>query len=325
MRTPYKVTTDLADYAPGATAFISATGFAEGSAVTFLIQHVSGPGPDGVYGTLDDDIKILGGDGHDPWVVIDGGDDDLDGLVNGEIATSWYVNPDDSAYERFLLTAQADGEQIASTSFTDSPGSTNKVYQHWADGDAQSVASAEWNNNILNDNKSDYFEGEVIPHVFVYKASNNAPLVNGQTYSFNVTYNFYQQSTDALGFDFLTTFDASRVPGPLNVTNPYVTPSLDSTFMNNGGFTSFGEVNQGFYTVDADITNVSQITATGSGNIDHKLTVTFVYTGETTSNGVAEIYYGLHIASLTDLDKGASAWSGGSLQTTVDIGGSGAT
>jgi hypothetical protein len=49
-------------------------------------------------------------------------------------------------------------------------------------------ATPEWNNNILNDAKSDYFEGEVIPHVYVYKASNQAPLVNGQSISFTITY-----------------------------------------------------------------------------------------------------------------------------------------
>ena len=56
-----------------------------------------------------------------------------------------------------------------------STGSISKVYQHWADGDAAKGTSANWNNNILSDGKSDYFEGEVIPHVFAYKASNNAP------------------------------------------------------------------------------------------------------------------------------------------------------
>ena len=70
--------------------------------------------------------------------------------------------------------------------------STNvsKVYQHWADGDAARGTTAEWNNNILSDGKSDYFEGEVVPHAYFYKASNNTPLTNGQTYSFNVTYNY---------------------------------------------------------------------------------------------------------------------------------------
>src|SRR5262249_23058169 len=87
-----------------------------------------------------------------------------------------------------------------------------------------------------------------------------------------------------------------------------------------------------FYTVDANITNVSAVTYTGSGNKDGHVTVTFTYTGATTTNGIAEIFYGLHIARPGDVPNqgagptnGASAWTGGSLQTTVDIGGSGAT
>ncbi|MCE2860814.1 MAG: hypothetical protein LW731_13440, partial [Oxalobacteraceae bacterium] len=235
------------------------------------------------------------------------------------------MNPDDSLNWHFLLTAMAADQQTASAGFTDAAGSTNKVYQHWADGDAATGSSAEWNNNILNANKSDYFEGEVIPHVFIYKASSQAPLENGQSYSFNVTYNYYQQNTDALGFDYLTTFNTSRTPGQLGVTNPAITPTLDSSFTNNGGFTEFGIVSPGIYTVDANITNVSGITTSGSGNLDHTVTITFTYTGATTSNGVAEIYYGLHLAGPSATDKGASAWTGGSLQTTVDIGGSGAT
>ena len=38
----------------------------------------------------------------------------------------------------------------------------SKVYQHWADGDAAKGTTPEWNNNILSDSKSDYFEGEVV-------------------------------------------------------------------------------------------------------------------------------------------------------------------
>lgn len=67
------VSTDLDDYAPGSTAEITATGVAVGGTVTFEIDHVSGPGEDGVYGTADDTIVELGGDGHDSWSVTDGG------------------------------------------------------------------------------------------------------------------------------------------------------------------------------------------------------------------------------------------------------------
>ena len=183
--------------------------------------------------------------------------------------------------------------------------------------------SANWNNNILSDGKSDYFEGEVIPHVFAYKASNNAPLVHDQSYSFNITYNHYQANTNAGGFAYITTFDVSRDPG-LFANNA---PVSDAAFTNGGGM-------QGtFYTSsNIDITAVSGVSYTGSGTKDGHVTVTFTYTGTTTTSGYAEIYYGLMIAApgvIPDQGKGstdgANAWTGGSLQTTVDIGGSGAT
>ncbi|MEJ8824817.1 hypothetical protein WKW80_22720, partial [Variovorax humicola] len=324
------VTTDLEDYAPGSTATITASGFSVGSSVTFEVEHVSDPGGDGLWGTLDDVLANSDGSGHDPWSVVDGGIGDLDGLANGSITTSWYVDPDDSAGATFLLTAigtGADGvagsadDQVATDAFTDASGSTNKVYQHWAD-----AGGPEWNNNILNDNKSDYFEGEVIPHVFVFKASSQTPLINGQSYSFNITYNYYQQTTNAGGFAYITTYNLSRQPGPNDATNPYIAPTADGTFTNGGGTQGM------FYTVDANITNVSNVTYTGTGSKDGHVTVTFTYTGANTTNGIAEIYYGLAVATPGQVPNqgsgptdGANAWTGGSLQTTVDIGGSGAT
>ena len=204
--------------------------------------------------------------------------------------------------------------------------STNvsKVYQHWADGDAAKGTTPEWNNNILSDSKSDYFEGEVVPHAYFYKASNNTPLINGQTYSFNVTYNYYQSNTNAGGFVYMTSPNADRSPGSFagGDTLP------DSTFTNGGGM-------QGsFYTVNANITNVSGVTYNGSSSSskDAVVTISFVYTGPNTTSGGAEIQYGLLIAAPGDvpdqgkgMTDGANAWTGGSLQTTVDIGGSGAT
>ncbi|PUE43923.1 DUF11 domain-containing protein [Limnohabitans sp. Hippo3] len=202
--------------------------------------------------------------------------------------------------------------------------SISKVYQHWADGDAARATAPEWNNNILSDGKSDYFEGEVVPHVYFYKASNNTPLVNGQSYSFNVTYNHYQANTNAGGFVYMTSPNASRNTSSFAGGDA----QADSSFTNGGGM-------QGsFYTVNANITAVSGVSYLGSAgsSLDGKVTVTFTYTGPTTTSGGAEIQYGLLIAAPGDvadqgkgMTDGANAWTGGSLQTTVDIGGSGAT
>jgi uncharacterized repeat protein (TIGR01451 family) len=215
----------------------------------------------------------------------------------------------------------------AGTSIASTTDSISKVYQHWADGDAARQTGAEWNNNILSDGKSDYFEAEVVPHVFYYKASNNSPLVQGHSYSFNITYNHYQANTNAGGFLYMTTADIDRHPANLLSTAPV----LDSD-----GFVNGGGMQGNFQTVNANITAVSAVQysdgGSGGSSIDGHVTVTFTYTGETTQSGGAQIMYGLMIAApgmVPDQGHGptlgAHAWSGGSLQTTVDIGGSGAT
>ena len=232
----------------------------------------------------------------------------------------------ESAPGRFSSTTAESSLAAAPTpsAITYPSTSISKVYQHWADGDAAKGGTPGWNNNILSDGKSDYFEGEVVPHVYFYKASNNTPLINGQTYSFNVTYNYYQANTNAGGFVYMTSPNADRVPTSFAGGDA----QADSTFTNGGGM-------QGsFNTVNANITAVSGVTYDGDpgSSLSGKVTVTFVYTGPNTTSGGAEIQYGLMIAAPGDvpdqghgMTDGANAWTGGSLQTTVDIGGSGAT
>jgi hypothetical protein len=320
------VRTDQADYAPGETATITASGFAEGSTIEFAIEETT-PGDDG---ELDSDQTSPS---YQSWTITDGGEGDLDGIANGQVVTTWFVPTDnngtgtgtpDALNGRLMLTATGANGQVATTTFTDAQGSFSKPYAHWSD----EPLPGDWNNNILNDNKSNYFEGEVIPHVFMYGASPNAQLVNGQSYSFNVTYNYYQQNTDAGGFAYMTQYNLSRQPNVFDWATPAITPTADSAFTNGNGMATGAS----FYTVDADITNVSAVTYTGSGTKDGVVTITFTYTGTTTSNGYAAIYYGLYVAKPGEVPdqgagktNGANAWTGGSLQTTVDIGGSGAT
>ena len=100
------VATDHVDYAPGSTAHIFASDFQAGEAVQFQVLH-----NDGTPNT---------GNGHTPWTVVDGGADDLDGLMNGNIHTTWYVDPDDSAGSSFELTASGlTSGEFANAFFTD--------------------------------------------------------------------------------------------------------------------------------------------------------------------------------------------------------------
>jgi hypothetical protein len=101
------VMTDKANYAPGETAVILGTGFESGETVELQVLH-----NDGTLNT---------GGGHEPWWVTDGSGSDLDGLLDGNIQTTWYVNPDESLNSFFDLTAIGlSSGLVASTTFTDS-------------------------------------------------------------------------------------------------------------------------------------------------------------------------------------------------------------
>ncbi|WP_292231552.1 SdrD B-like domain-containing protein, partial [Mesorhizobium sp.] len=109
-----------ADYAPGETVGITTTNVSDGGTFTFEVAHLSA-GADGVLGTADDVLSYdLTGTGT-PWTVTDGGAGDLDGVVNGSIQTSWYVNAD-AANQAFILTATDEATGASATAnFTDAP------------------------------------------------------------------------------------------------------------------------------------------------------------------------------------------------------------
>src|SRR5205814_1929293 len=76
------VSADKPDYAPGEIAHIFASGYQPGEAVQFQVLHNEG--------------MPNAGSGHLPWTVVDGSANDLDGKVDGNVHTTWYVDPVDS-------------------------------------------------------------------------------------------------------------------------------------------------------------------------------------------------------------------------------------
>ncbi|HEU5180318.1 MAG TPA: hypothetical protein VFW45_05980, partial [Candidatus Polarisedimenticolia bacterium] len=87
------VMTDLFDYEPGASAGIRGAGFRAGEEVTLQVIHTRG-GTDG-------------GAGHQPWTVV--------ADAQGNITSSWYVDPDDSLGAEFLLHAVGTDSHLAAT------------------------------------------------------------------------------------------------------------------------------------------------------------------------------------------------------------------
>lgn len=136
------VLTDKADYLPGEFATITANGLQLGETAQLQVLHI-----DGTPNT---------GAGHQPWQVTDGVTTpsyvdgqgmqhlpDLDGIVNGSIQTSWYVNPDDSLSSTFELTAtELSSGLVAQTTFTDGVvlvGSVTKNFRPASSGDVSSA------------------------------------------------------------------------------------------------------------------------------------------------------------------------------------------
>jgi len=334
------VITDKLDYAPGSTANITAEGFTAGSKVEFLVQHVSNAGPDGVWGTEDDVLGNNSGSGHEPWYVIDGGDGDLDGLKNGVIKTTWFVNPDDSYMEKFLLTAIGDNgtssdtsdDQKAITTFTDG----QLALWSWRNQPGPTLNSWDAGTTIQQAN-SVYAEDEVIPFRWTSLSGPGGAtdLKEGVSYTIQLDYAFAGGTTypDKFFFDYLTSYNKSESTtapfGPGSDLAGFQTGNLSTVAIPNdphasiephaaGNFTLFNilasSVTFGAYTADP----------VNSTQEDRRLNITFIpddgdaVTGETLNVGVA---WGGHLAasSFYGAGKGAADFPGASPQMVVDL------
>jgi uncharacterized repeat protein (TIGR01451 family) len=193
------VATDLPDYAPGSTAQIFASSFQLGEAVQFQVLH-----SDGMPNT---------GDGHLPWTVIDGSSADLDGKVDGNIHTTWYVDPDDSNGATFNLSAQGmNSGQLATTTFTDL-GSTLSQFAN--------KPTTNYQTGSLNSSNSAYVEGNSIP--FRYLVSD---LREDASVVLDVIYQFQSSAAGPRTYDYLTSDTSSEAItdtqrfGPNNASIP---------------------------------------------------------------------------------------------------------
>ena len=92
------IKTDKRHYEVGETARITGSLFAANEPVTLQVTHIDG--------------TPNGGMGHEPWAV--------SADEGGVIASTWYVNPDDSAGSAFLLKARGESPCLtAQAAFTD--------------------------------------------------------------------------------------------------------------------------------------------------------------------------------------------------------------
>ena len=177
------VTTDQADYPPGATALITGSGFWPNEVVTLQVTHADETPP--------------GGAGHESWTVSADGD--------GAFSSSWYVDPDDSVGSVLLLTAVgADSGLIAQTTFTDlAIGLYDQCSNDDGDGYATGDTGCRWINGNLQGNNSTYFEGDAtVQRLWL------TDLVPGSSHTVTLKYGTTKGGKHA--YDFLTTWDWSE-------------------------------------------------------------------------------------------------------------------
>jgi hypothetical protein len=324
MSTTTYVLTDQQDYAPGATALITAGGFSAGSTIEFRVQHVADAGADGIFGTADDTVADLLGSGHDPWTVVDGGAGDLDGLANGSIVTTWYVNPDDSIGATFLLTAAGSGsdgafgtadDALATNSFTDN---VSVKLDQWSNGPAPDADGAgnddeQWVNGNLGSSNAHYTEGQSVPYRAVFD-----DLEPGKQYSLTIEWDTLASGKYAL--DFLTSYDFS-VAAP----EPHPVPTLGVSGLSSGavtlveitadpqllvgfnsgltnGLSSGQPKGVQYFTLFGDVgAGAASAVSYSADYAKAQITVSFTYTGSAADGADSVVLaWGGHIASMMD-------------------------
>ncbi len=167
-------------------------------------------------------------------------------------------------------------------------------YRHWQD-----LPTASWSNGASQGSNSAYFEGEVLPHYFVSHS-----LTAGNTYAFNIFYDYYYVSKNGCGFTYFGQYNTSRTPTVPATTPPAGAPVPDDPLPGGHG---------NFYTTGANITNVSAPINFGDGRL-YYVQVTF-----TANQADVAFDWGFHLAFPNEIGTclGAAAWPGASLQTYV--------
>ncbi|NBR07663.1 MAG: hypothetical protein EBT92_18130, partial [Planctomycetes bacterium] len=333
------VSTDLLDYAPGSTALITADNFKVGSEVVFQVSHMISAGTDGAWGTSDDVVdaeKNVMSPDHQPWSVTDGvwwmvnagadniegtSDDviagDLDKCQNGSIKTNWFVNPDDSIGATFKLTATGlDPDNVSVSAMSMFTDAIKTDYRGW-----ENIVSAgvDWTNGGINSGQGLYLEGDYIPH-----AVNFSGLTINAVYTFNISFNYFQASSNSGGFVEIGAYNQSVTPTLVFPVGSGA-PLSDSTLMPDSGGTFYISSGGSISGIDADVTNVTKSLAIST--TEKQSTVTFKALDTS-----ATFYYGLKLAvpgevlvpagvtPNTNPTNGADGFTGLSLQSSVENG-----
>jgi hypothetical protein len=183
------VATDKQDYVPGATVYISGSGFQAGEVVTLRVVDLQ----DGDLNNTDP--------AHQPWNV---GTDSA-----GNITATWVVDPDSLGHS-LLLTADGQSSGLhAEASFTDNESAD---LDQCANGQAPSPnndgcdgsAGTDWVNGNVGGSKANYFEGDSLPYRMKF---DGLPTAVGNQHKVVIEWDTTKSSKHAL--DYIDTYNQS--------------------------------------------------------------------------------------------------------------------
>ena len=219
------VVTDKADYAPGETVTITASGFAPSSTVEFRIEIVGDPGADGIFGTADDIVNTSATAllSETPWIITDGGGNDSDSR-EGFIGTSWLVDPDalDTTLRLTATDFGADGipgtedDRVARTAFTDGPTDISPI--NAISGQQKLNDPLRTLDGYTNGNITLYSEQDYINFVADYSSNDNGRDVGVGLYRFSresSSVDFFDPYFELGTWDYGTGYPGSQNREPL--------------------------------------------------------------------------------------------------------------
>ncbi len=172
-------------------------------------------------------------------------------------------------------------------------------------GAPQTCAGNRWQNGNLNENNSQWVEGQSVPYRVKFVG-----LSVGSTNN-TITIGYDSTSGGKHTFDYLTTYNRSNPATPCEPTNAAICTAAPTTWpipldpnVSGAGVTQIG--GQVFTMWGATITGVSAYTLNGDYNGTSETTITITFKADATT---AVLAWGGHIATRADWGIGRSAVS----------------